>query len=99
MPLCVNHFPIFFSDYLEHSPTKKPSLSIPGKNKDDPNGPEKFVIKLGEKFAKFKPSNDDSTEKRVFSVEGMTCASCVAYIERNIGKLEGFSYFVGIASN
>lgn len=43
-----------------------------------------------EKKTKFRPVNDDSIEKRTFSVEGMTCASCVAYIERNIGKLKGF---------
>uniref|UniRef100_A0A0R3RZI0 P-type Cu(+) transporter n=1 Tax=Elaeophora elaphi TaxID=1147741 RepID=A0A0R3RZI0_9BILA len=47
------------------------------------------AVKLGKKTAKFGPVNDDSIEKRTFSVEGMTCASCVAYIERNIGKLKG----------
>ncbi|VDK77626.1 unnamed protein product [Litomosoides sigmodontis] len=46
------------------------------------------VVKF-EKKTKFGPVNDDSIEKRTFSVEGMTCASCVAYIERNIGKLKG----------
>lgn len=50
---------------------------------------ESTVI-LGEKTAKFTTVNDDSIERRSFSVEGMTCASCVAYIERNIGKLKGF---------
>uniref|UniRef100_A0A1I7W5L4 HMA domain-containing protein n=1 Tax=Loa loa TaxID=7209 RepID=A0A1I7W5L4_LOALO len=47
------------------------------------------TVKHGKKTAKFGPVNDDSIEKRTFSVEGMTCASCVAYIERNIGKLKG----------
>ncbi|KAL4001764.1 heavy metal translocating P-type ATPase family protein [Acanthocheilonema viteae] len=53
------------------------------------NDVNESTVKLGKKTAKFGPVNDDSIEKRTFSVEGMTCASCVAYIERNIGKLKG----------
>lgn len=51
------------------------------------------AAKVEKKTAKFKPPHDDSIEKRTFSVEGMTCASCVAYIERNIGKLDGMFFW------
>ncbi|CAF1401277.1 unnamed protein product [Rotaria sordida] len=30
-----------------------------------------------------------STTKKVFSVNGMTCQSCVKNIERNVGKIDG----------
>lgn len=31
----------------------------------------------------------DQLEKCSLAVEGMTCSSCVEYIERNIAKLDG----------
>ncbi|VDO42069.1 unnamed protein product, partial [Onchocerca flexuosa] len=61
----------------------------PYKRKDSIDEVNKSAVKLEKKTTKFAPLNDDSIEKRTFSVEGMTCASCVAYIERNIGKLKG----------
>nr|AAB62695.1 P-type ATPase [Caenorhabditis elegans] len=36
-----------------------------------------------------KEGSSDHLEKCTFAVEGMTCASCVQYIERNISKIEG----------
>ncbi|EJW81218.1 E1-E2 ATPase, partial [Wuchereria bancrofti] len=74
-------------DYSEEKLTDQ-SSSVLLKN-DGIYKSEEFTVKLGKKRAKFGPANDDSIEKRTFSVEGMTCASCVAYIERNIGKLKG----------
>lgn len=69
-------------------PDTSPSVLL--KKEDDSCEVNECAVKLGKKTAKFGPLNDDSIEKRTFSVEGMTCASCVAYIERNIGKLKGF---------
>ncbi|VDD95667.1 unnamed protein product [Enterobius vermicularis] len=37
---------------------------------------------------------EDSIKKCTISIEGMTCASCVAYIERNIGKVKGVESIV-----
>ncbi|VDK70862.1 unnamed protein product [Onchocerca ochengi] len=65
------------------------SPSILHKKKDSICEVNKSTVKTEKKTAKFAHLNDDSIEKRTFSVEGMTCASCVAYIERNIGKLKG----------
>ncbi|KAK6100697.1 heavy metal translocating P-type ATPase family protein [Brugia pahangi] len=75
-------------DYSEEKLTDQ-SSSVLFKNDDGVCKSEEFTVKIGKKKAKFGPTNDDSIEKRTFSVEGMTCASCVAYIERNIGKLKG----------
>uniref|UniRef100_A0A8R1HL12 P-type Cu(+) transporter n=1 Tax=Caenorhabditis japonica TaxID=281687 RepID=A0A8R1HL12_CAEJA len=36
-----------------------------------------------------KANSSDHIEKCTFAVEGMTCASCVQYIERNVAKVEG----------
>ncbi|VDN42206.1 unnamed protein product [Gongylonema pulchrum] len=64
-------------DYSEES-TKRPSLSILHKKKGDWDWTdEKCSIRLGEKSAKFKPSKEDSIEKRTFSVDGMTCVQTV----------------------
>lgn len=50
--------------------------------------PEK--VKLSPSGARFKPRADSNPiEKCTISVRGMTCASCVAYIERNLNKVEG----------
>ncbi|KHN71086.1 Copper-transporting ATPase 1 [Toxocara canis] len=46
-------------------------------------------VRMGKRSAKFKHEVEDSFEKCALSIEGMTCASCVAYIERNISKLNG----------
>uniref|UniRef100_A0A915PLX4 P-type Cu(+) transporter n=1 Tax=Setaria digitata TaxID=48799 RepID=A0A915PLX4_9BILA len=61
--------------------------SVLSKKKDSVCELNEATVKFGRKTTKF--GQDDSVEKRTFSVEGMTCASCVAYIERNIGKLKG----------
>ncbi|ULU03032.1 hypothetical protein L3Y34_002546 [Caenorhabditis briggsae] len=36
-----------------------------------------------------KANTSEHLEKCTFGVEGMTCASCVQYIERNVAKVEG----------
>ena len=36
-------------------------------------------------------SNNIVTEKITLPIEGMTCASCVARVERSISKIEGIS--------
>ncbi|VDN07556.1 unnamed protein product [Thelazia callipaeda] len=71
-------------DFVEEKSVEK-SLFV-RKMKDKKDEPS---VKLGLKTSKFCMANNDSFEKRTFSIEGMTCASCVAYIERNIGKLKG----------
>uniref|UniRef100_A0A914YT71 P-type Cu(+) transporter n=1 Tax=Panagrolaimus superbus TaxID=310955 RepID=A0A914YT71_9BILA len=40
------------------------------------------------------PSTSESTKKCAFSVEGMTCASCVAHIERHISHIQGIKSIV-----
>ncbi|KAM3724588.1 Copper-transporting ATPase [Dirofilaria immitis] len=68
--------------------SKERSPPVLFKRNNSIRGVNESTVKF-EKKAQFVPVNDDSIEKRTFSVEGMTCASCVAYIERNIGKLKG----------
>ncbi len=49
------------------------------------------LVTLKKKGAKYRaqPVDDDAVQRCSFSLEGMTCASCVAYIEKNVQKLEG----------
>ncbi|KAK6022601.1 heavy metal-associated domain protein, partial [Ostertagia ostertagi] len=49
---------------------------------------EKVEVSLGEPALDVEFGNEH-LEKCTLAVEGMTCASCVQYIERNIGKLRG----------
>ncbi|PAV63415.1 hypothetical protein WR25_08380 [Diploscapter pachys] len=51
-----------------------------------PKTTEKIQLQVnGVKYSK----GVDNLEKCVVSIEGMTCASCVQYIERNLSKVEG----------
>ncbi|CAJ0941021.1 unnamed protein product, partial [Mesorhabditis belari] len=66
------------------APTKLPRL---GSQNDLAKTHDSVEIRLNNvRFEKAKPEN---FVKATFGVEGMTCASCVQYIERNMSKLEG----------
>jgi len=41
----------------------------------------------------------DNVSKLIVSINGMTCASCVATIEKNISKKPGWSCYVNVKSN
>ncbi|CAD6197415.1 unnamed protein product [Caenorhabditis auriculariae] len=62
--------------------------------KKPPKVEEKVDLQLnGVRYYK-AGSSSDNLEKCTYAIEGMTCASCVQYIERNIAKLEGVSSIV-----
>ncbi|PIO62569.1 e1-E2 ATPase, partial [Teladorsagia circumcincta] len=66
----------------------KPSIS-PGKGSARfSSKSEKVEVLIGEPPQDVEFGNEH-LEKCTLAVEGMTCASCVQYIERNIGKLRG----------
>ncbi|CAI4222317.1 unnamed protein product [Auanema sp. JU1783] len=75
-------------------PTPLPVLNI------DKKPPEKKInlpmdiveLKINDKT--YVDGTCDSLEKCTLAVEGMTCASCVQYIERNISKMKGVSSIV-----
>ncbi|XGW15707.1 hypothetical protein V3C99_001281 [Haemonchus contortus] len=52
------------------------------------NKPEQVEMSMGES-AQNVEFGTENLEKCTLAVEGMTCASCVQYIERNIAKLKG----------
>lgn len=44
---------------------------------------------IRQKVEKLGYSVEDNTKKEIFKVEGMTCASCAAAIEKGLGRLDG----------
>ncbi|MDZ4994739.1 heavy metal translocating P-type ATPase [Clostridium perfringens] len=44
---------------------------------------------IRQKVEKLGYSVEDNTKKEIFKVEGMTCASCAAAIEKGVGRLDG----------
>lgn len=65
------------------SPIKTKS---PSKRGDPLDGKVELQLN-GVKYS--KANSSEHVEKCTFAVEGMTCASCVQYIERNVAKIEG----------
>lgn len=66
--------------------TKSPAKKSPAKVRDLSDGKVELQLN-GVKYS--KANSSDHIEKCTFAVEGMTCASCVQYIERNVAKVEG----------
>lgn len=73
----------------EFSEIQSPAISKARKVSKSPlKGEGKVELQLnGVKYSKANTS--EHIEKCTFAVEGMTCASCVQYIERNVAKVEG----------
>lgn len=70
-------------DILPKPPTPQKSSRKPSKLDD---GTVELQLN-GVKYS--KASTSENLEKCTFAVEGMTCASCVQYIERNVAKVDG----------
>ncbi|XP_025084861.1 copper-transporting ATPase 1-like isoform X3 [Pomacea canaliculata] len=52
-------------------------------------GKSASTVELSPAAVRFNSEVEQEYEKCFFTVKGMTCASCVATIEKNIGKMEG----------
>ncbi|KAF1760189.1 hypothetical protein GCK72_008435 [Caenorhabditis remanei] len=72
-------------DALPKPPSPQKSQKSPSKR--DLDGTVELQLN-GVKYS--KASSSEHLEKCTFAVEGMTCASCVQYIERNVAKVDAF---------
>uniref|UniRef100_A0A915BRU2 P-type Cu(+) transporter n=3 Tax=Parascaris univalens TaxID=6257 RepID=A0A915BRU2_PARUN len=84
------------SDYKSVTPVMSTPTSILRKSMINKGDGDQLImdvdsnsVRIGKRCAKFKQNVENSLERCTLAVEGMTCASCVAYIERNISKLNG----------
>ncbi|CAB3401386.1 unnamed protein product [Caenorhabditis bovis] len=71
---------------------KKPEIINITPTKDRSNSDTVELQINGVRFK--KGASSDHVEKCIIGVEGMTCASCVQYIERNVAKMEGINSIV-----
>ncbi|KAL6726608.1 hypothetical protein Aduo_008563 [Ancylostoma duodenale] len=82
------------SEAVTESPASKVSI---GSGKDFLvrfTKPDRVEVSPSKKSKVHPELGVDNLEKCTLAVEGMTCASCVQYIERNIGKLKGVQSIV-----
>uniref|UniRef100_A0A1I7V539 P-type Cu(+) transporter n=1 Tax=Caenorhabditis tropicalis TaxID=1561998 RepID=A0A1I7V539_9PELO len=79
--------PISASIETTELPTPRKSTNVCSPTKCDLTDGKVELQLNGVKYS--KANSSDHLEKCTFNVQGMTCASCVQYIERNVSKIDG----------